>query len=705
MKKPFLILFSIAVITLCMGSWVALNANYGLPCITGSGEAAATSCKTWADSAFSPIAFDKIAQKRRAALSIELDNNDDVISATDSLIKMGAASGMDYWTRGIANYEIGNSELSLNDLTKAKVTIRDNDFLDLDIGNVLLDLEMYKNVQDLASELLQKSTENEGALRLRARAAYFLEDYDTAKQDYDAAILKTENAQWITERGYVHEALHLEDLALKDYSKAISLWPEHAQYYLNRADLLSYQGEYEKALPDLAKAASIDRSAANLTSHADCLISLSRYEEAQKIIEEALKLDAGSAFTTTIAGRLAMEKDDLKGAEAKFLAALKLDKDYANANYWLAILRGRQSLWQDEINILMKLTVVWPRNAPIYNHMGKAWLELDNSENALAAFTKAVALDPNYPSAFENLARTNLRLSKWQTAIDNANSSLKLDDKREVAFYHRGYAFMQLGKTDDALRDLNKAIELDPEFRAAYEDRADLYTARNQIDLALKDFEKAVSMPSRTAETFRVRGRIEEHRKRFDDAITFYNKALEVEPDNIFALEDRAWSKIFSGHLVQAYDDCQELVKHAALVTNGYRCRARANYELGNYEQSLADLNRSLELDPKSDSLLYERGYVYLALNQYDQAIADYSTLITRNYRIGESHLYRGIAKEKAEQSEAALLDYQKALDLADRDWAPDAAAHLRNLKAKLPQDPVPKDLTYPQRRSLSQRG
>ena len=38
----------------------------------------------------------------------------------------------------------------------------------------------------------------------------------------------------------------------------------------------------------------------------------------------------------------------------------------------------------------------------------------------------------------------------------------------------------------------------------------------------------------------------------------------------------------------------------------------------------MADVNKAIELDPKDDIALVDRGYIYEARGQNDQAIADY---------------------------------------------------------------------------------
>jgi tetratricopeptide (TPR) repeat protein len=55
-----------------------------------------------------------------------------------------------------------------------------------------------------------------------------------------------------------------------------------------------------------------------------------------------------------------------------------------------------------------------------------------------------------------------------------------------------------------------------------------------------------------------------------------------------------------------------------------YLFRSISWYEKGRFPQALADVNRSLELDPGEVTALHHRGNVLFALHRYAEAVADY---------------------------------------------------------------------------------
>ncbi|RIB04390.1 hypothetical protein C2G38_2254401 [Gigaspora rosea] len=71
------------------------------------------------------------------------------------------------------------------------------------------------------------------------------------------------------------------------------------------------------------------------------------------------------------------------------------------------------------------------------------------------------------------------------------------------------------------------------------------------------------------------------------------------------------------------------------------------DYNLGRYEESLADLSRSLKIDPNNAEALSTRGQIYFRMNRYEESLAD----LTNSLKIKPDHL---------NTYEEALIDLNK---------------------------------------------
>src|SRR6266508_559376 len=76
-------------------------------------------------------------------------------------------------------------------------------------------------------------------------------------------------------------------------------------------------------------------------------------------------------------------------------------------------------------------------------------------------------------------------------AIADFSQAIKLRPDYPYAFNNRGVAYMASGYPDEALSDFNHAIQLQPDFPQAYGNRGNAYLREGHIALAIHDFYRA----------------------------------------------------------------------------------------------------------------------------------------------------------------------------------------------------------------------
>ncbi len=102
------------------------------------------------------------------------------------------------------------------------------------------------------------------------------------------------------------------------------------------------------------------------------------------------------------------------------------------------------------------------KTATDYLAQGDYDYDTGNCPQAVANYTKAITLNPNYAKAYNNRAYTNMRLRNYK----------------------------------DALPDLDKAIQLNPNYIQALMNRGDIHNYYYQIDrqAAIADYKKVISL-------------------------------------------------------------------------------------------------------------------------------------------------------------------------------------------------------------------
>ncbi len=85
---------------------------------------------------------------------------------------------------------------------------------------------------------------------------------------------------------------------------------------------------------------------------------------------------------------------------------------------------------------------------------------------------------------------------------------------------------------------------------------------------------------------------------------------------------------------------------------------------MGQLAQALADLTRTLEMDPNLPLAYHERGMVYMLQGEHDSAVADYTRMLQLNPGSALAYASRGIVRQLQGDHAQAVSDFARALEL-----------------------------------------
>jgi len=88
---------------------------------------------------------------------------------------------------------------------------------------------------------------------------------------------------------------------------------------------------------------------------------------------------------------------------------------------------------------------------------------------ACGGFQKAIALNPEYAEAHNNLGNVFMELGRIDDALDSYRKSLAINPDYVMALSNLGNAFQKLGRLDDAIASCQKALAIDPNFADAHD--------------------------------------------------------------------------------------------------------------------------------------------------------------------------------------------------------------------------------------------
>ena len=154
----------------------------------------------------------------------------------------------------------------------------------------------------------------------------------------------------------------------------------------------------------------------------------------------------------------------------------------------------------------------------------------------------------------------------------------------------------------------------------------------------------------------------------FYGAISDYNDALRINPSSDWMYYSLSYTK----HALEDYENSIKDINKAIELDEGYGnyyiFKGQINRNLENFYEAIDNITTGIsKLDP-NDSVFYGdafsfRGDIKYDLEDFDSAISDYNEAIKYNPSYN-NFLGRGYANWSIENYEAALLDYNKVIEL-----------------------------------------
>jgi TolB-like protein/class 3 adenylate cyclase/tetratricopeptide (TPR) repeat protein len=185
-----------------------------------------------------------------------------------------------------------------------------------------------------------------------------------------------------------------------------------------------------------------------------------------------------------------------------------------------------------------------------------------------------------------------------------------------------------------SIQYFQSAIETDPDFALAYAMIADAYVLialfglmppREVMNNAKKLAEKAISLDPALCEPYHALGFyyncIEWN---WPEAKKNYLKSIQLNPNNAEVHYRFGWN-----YLTWVEGDFQLALQHGEIAvlleplsSIGHAIYSLILYAAGNFKEAIVACEKGIELDPHSFLCVMNKGNVYIAMRQYDEAIA-----------------------------------------------------------------------------------
>lgn len=215
--------------------------------------------------------------------------------------------------------------------------------------------------------------------------------------------------------------------------------------------------------------------------------------------------------------------------------ALRRRQDFlpARLNYAAALNKmGRKSAAAQALEIAAKTA---PGDPAVLNKLGETYLDLDQTEQAMATLQRALNSDPDLAEAYLNLGDVYLRKGDPKAAGAALRNAIRLRPGSAPAHNNLANILQTAGDFAQAEYHFKTSIALDPEYPAVHYNYGRALAAKGMLEQGQAEFEAALRLDPNFAEAATSLGILLAMKGQMDPAIKQYRRAIEVKPQFMLA--------------------------------------------------------------------------------------------------------------------------------------------------------------------------
>ena len=289
----------------------------------------------------------------------------------------------------------------------------------------------------------------------------------------------------------------------------------------------------------------------SLISQGHNLLNSGQLDQAENLLTKAVQIDPSIVQGHFGLAVLRYRQSRFEDAITRFNQVLELDPQHLPTHHNLALVHTSQRHFDKAEEILKRALQLAPDNKDVLVALAKTYMQAGRHGAAAETYERAIVIVPNDANSHHNLGRALGQQGRTSEAILVYRRSLALQPDSPDINYSLGNALLQIGKINEAVVMLNKSISIKANFPPAHYSLAQAYQRMGLIDKADGEFEIFRSLnagvdsrkeltryewiarenPDNAISQFNL-GVAFTERGRHNDALAAYQKAVALDPED-----------------------------------------------------------------------------------------------------------------------------------------------------------------------------
>jgi uncharacterized protein (TIGR03032 family) len=261
---------------------------------------------------------------------------------------------------------------------------------------------------------------------------------------------------------------------------------------------------------------------------------------------------------------------------------------------------------------------------------GKNQVKDHNLEQAVICFQEAIALQPDYVGAYNQLGNALQGLGESEQEIACYQKILEINPNVAAAHCNLGSIWQTQEKFEAAIAAYQRAIALKPDFVLAHQNLGGLLASQRRFVEAESCLIQALQLQPQTPELHQQLGNILRQIGKIEEAMTCFRNAIKLNPQFGEAFHNLGCLLMTKGQIEAAQKCFEKVLK---LQPDSPTIHPNLGFILeaqGKYPEALIAYDRALALNPEATELLYQREHLRLILCDWDDFDVRMQTLTER---------------------------------------------------------------------------
>jgi tetratricopeptide (TPR) repeat protein len=327
---------------------------------------------------------------------------------------------------------------------------------------VLLKLERTKEARMLSDKLIADESDDMDNVCLDIAYIYLGDaDYSTALQLLEKGDKHNDkNVELLYELAFCYEQNDNFTKAIAVNNRIISIDPYANEAWFNLGQLYFTLQDFTKALEAYDFALIIDENdSMSCIQKAHVLFQLDQFEQAIEAYQEYKKMTSPNWQTDIFIAECYEKLEKYEESIAYYRLSLNAHSENYDALTGIGICLLEQELFAESMAYIRQALAINAEAADSWVYLAEGYVGLDDIDNALLAYIKAIGIDPDQPDTLMAIANICLERMEFELSVKYYLAAEELDGNLEFVNLFIAVSYYKNGNIDKAIPYLHKAVK------------------------------------------------------------------------------------------------------------------------------------------------------------------------------------------------------------------------------------------------------